>query len=196
MEDTEGLPLPFLPRTIHFPNHNNTSYDLLKPLTNFKSCHDGTPPEARILFTCRPTSPISSSPETCIVKIKVQIPTEADPNPIPHPGPSDTTTHELAALKIFTAAKTPFAPHLITFKTETQGPEGKVPGGYVTFTVMSMMPGLTLYPELKYWNLMNEERDDIVRGFLGALKGVWDLGIEPVDRGLRNVLWEAESKTW
>ena len=167
MEDTEGLPLPFLSKTLHFPDHN---YELLKPLTNFKSCHDGTPPEARILFTCRPTSPSSKS-ETCIVKIKVQIPTEADPNPLPHPGPSDTTTHELAALRIFTAAKTPFAPHLITFKTETQGPEGKVPGGYVTFTVMSMMPGLTLYPELKYWTLGNQEREEIVKRFLGALRG-------------------------
>lgn len=43
----------FLEKAVLFPD--GTSYELLKPLTNFRSCHDGTPAEARIVFTCRRT---------------------------------------------------------------------------------------------------------------------------------------------
>ena len=203
MEDIDGLPLPFLTKIIDFPD--GITYELLKPITNFKSCHDGTPAEARILFTCRQTSqsssPMASHSESeehpeYIVKIKAQIPTPADSTPEPSSGPSDTTTHEILALQKFRDANTPFAPHLVAFTSTVQAEEGRLPGGYITYTVMTKMPGATLYPGLGYWNLEVSEREEIASAFIVALKGVWALGVEPVDRGLRNVLWERETKTW
>lgn len=198
MEDIDGQPLPFLGRIVEY--QEGISYELLKPLTNFKSCHDGTPAEARILFTCRRLSPPSTSAqannsEEYIMKIKVQIPTTSKPNVPPHLGPSDTTSHELQALQIFRDAQTPYAPHLVAFMQTTQPENGKVPGGYITYTVMTKMPGQTLYPGLGYWNLEPGERQEIVSAFLPALRAIYALGVEPIDRGLRNVLWERESKT-
>jgi hypothetical protein len=194
MEDIDGLPLPFLPSTISL--RNNITYTLLKPLTNFKSCHDGTPSEARILFTCRQsTAPANTPDNELIVKIKVQIPTTANPNPEPHEGPSDTTAHELRALEIFRSATSAAAPHLVAFHCSVQPETGRVPGGYITYTVMNKAPGSTLFA-LGYWNLTVEEREEISRAFLIKLREVYALGVEPVDRGLRNVLWDKESKTW
>jgi hypothetical protein len=80
IQDTEGSSLPFLTKVVSFPNEH-LSFELIKPVTNFKSCHDGTPSEARVLFTCRkvPTAAgtthetqKSSSDEEFIMKIKVQ----------------------------------------------------------------------------------------------------------------------------
>ena len=200
MEDIDGLALPFLSRTVNFPE--DVSYELLNPLTNFKSCHDGTPVEARILFACRQSSSSGSTSQTVtndderIMKIKVQIPTTSNPSPSPHAGPSDTTAHELQALRKFRDAKTPYAPHLVAYTQSTQPPTGgRVPGGYITYTVMTKMPGQTLYPGLGYWNLEPNERDEITRYFLPALRAIYALGVEPIDRGLRNVLWEGASKT-
>ncbi len=198
MEDIDGQPLSFLDKAIDFPDGN--TYELLKPVTNFKSCHDGTPAEARILFTCRKSSPKSSSStsdgdEEYIMKIKVQIRTSSNPSPPPHPGPSDTTAHEIEALQIFRDAKTPYAPHLVAFNQSVQRENGRLPGGYITYTVMTKMPGQTLYPGLGYWNLPSIEREEIVSAFLPALRAIYALGVEPVDRGLRNVLWERESRT-
>lgn len=84
IKDIEGTPLPFLSNIIHFPTEN-LSFELLKPVTNFKSCHDGTPSEARVVFTCRKvqsgTTSVAGSEsegkqddgaEEFIMKIKVQ----------------------------------------------------------------------------------------------------------------------------
>lgn len=198
MEDIDGLALPFLSRIVDFPE--DVSYELLNPLTNFKSCHDGTPAEARILFACRQsssglTSQTVMNDEERIMKVKVQIPTTSNPSPSPHSGPSDTTAHELQALQKFRDAKTPYAPHLVAYTQSTQPQNGRVPGGYITYTVMTKMPGQTLYPGLGYWNLEPTERHEILRHFLPALRAIYALGVEPIDRGLRNVLWQRESKT-
>ena len=197
MEDVDGLALPFLTKIVDFPE--GVSYELLKPLTNFKSCHDGTPAEARILFTCRRLSSASEaepdSDQEFIVKVKVQIPTTSNPDPSPHPGPSDTTAHELQALQIFRDAKTTYVPHLVAYTQSTQPQNGRLPGGYITYTVMTKMPGQTLYPGLGYWNLQSDERAEIVSAFLPALRAIYALGVEPIDRGLRNVLWERQTKT-
>lgn len=56
---------------------------------------------------------------------------------------------------------------------------------------MTLMPGLPLFAQ-NYWNKPAAEREEIVGKFMRALNGVYALGIEPIDCGLRNVMWDGE----
>lgn len=60
---------PFLEREIEF--NDGSTYTLLAPVTELRSCHDGVPAESRIIFTCRQTQPIAKT-EEAIMKVKVQ----------------------------------------------------------------------------------------------------------------------------
>lgn len=67
-----------------------------------------------------------------------------------------------------------------------------MPGGFISYTIMNKMPGISLFG--KYWNMTNAEREEITTKSLQALRAIYSLGIEPVDRGMRNVIWDAENK--
>lgn len=79
------------------------------------------------------------------------------------------------------------------FHTKIQDSQGPLPGGFMTFTVMTKIPGFALFG--KYWNMSNQEREEIVPKATEALRAIYALGIEPVDRGMRNVIWEPETKS-
>jgi len=111
---------------------------------------------------------------------------------IPQSGPSTTTEAELQALEIFRNANASFAPQLVTFHRTVQDDRGPLPGGFLTFTVMTKMPGNSLFG--KYWNMQQQERDEITPRAVEALRSIYALGVEPVDRGLRNVIWHPETK--
>lgn len=64
----ESVPA-FLDKRVEFPD--GQSYELLQPLTNYRSCHDGTPQEARMVFLCKQIGPLASEVEF-VVKVKVQ----------------------------------------------------------------------------------------------------------------------------
>jgi hypothetical protein len=167
-------PLPFLDQTIKFSD--GTSFERLDPITDFRQCHGVVPPERRILYRCRRLSPSSDTPsnggqEHFIMKIKVQIPepTETNHPPLdPQPTQSDATSHELSALKIFRDAETKYGPCLVAFESQRQGSEGLLPGGYVSCTVMSTLPGKSLF-DLGYWSLEENDRMEIQQIFLEAL---------------------------
>lgn len=57
---------------------------------------------------------------------------------------------------------------------------------------MTKLPGQSLFG--KYWNVSQQERDEITPKAVEALRSIYALGIEPVDRGLRNVIWQPETK--
>lgn len=107
------------------------------------------------------------------MKIKVQIP---DSTEITKPSQaatsastqSDATAHELSALQIFRDAKTNHAPRLVAFDSQQQGPEGLLPGGYISCTVMTTLPGKSLF-DLGYWSLEEDDRAEIQQRFLEAL---------------------------
>lgn len=84
-------------------------------------------------------------------------------------GPSTTTSAELEALKRFADVNSPYTPHLINWKRAQQGPDGLLPGGYVTYTVMTKMPGRDLLVS-RFWSMPEETRREIVRKFLEAIK--------------------------
>ena len=163
------------------------SYELLQPLATFRHCHDGTPAEARMVFTCRRVENASS--DEFVMKIKVQYrPAPAQkaqlakliqisrvpggpqkPSPELETGPSTTTAAELKALETFRKENIPFTPILVNYKQSIQGLNGLFPGGYLTFTVMTKMPGDSLY-NLNFWGMPTEEREEIVQKFLDALR--------------------------
>ena len=187
----EALP-PFLAslKIVNFPD--GTSFELLEPITTFRHCHDGSPREARIVYRCKRAKAASApdDEDEFIMKLKVQ----ADgPNCEPQEGPSTTTAAEIKALEIFTKADSPIAPHLVAWKRDVQGPEGLLPGGYLNYLVMTKMPGKALF-DIRYVDFSKEKKDEISQIFLQALKSVYDLHIDPIDRGLRNVLWDPETR--
>ncbi|KIW91979.1 uncharacterized protein Z519_06961 [Cladophialophora bantiana CBS 173.52] len=192
MEEAAPILPGYLDKIVDFADGN--AYELLKPLATYRSCHDGTPAEARIVLTCRRREGDSSSLDEYVMKIKIQIPGgERRPSNSPEVGPSTTTAHELKALEKLRHTHSAFTPVLVNFKKAVQPAQGPLPGGYLTFLVMTKMPGDSLF-NMYYWGMPTEERDEITQKFLVALKWIHAQGIEPVDCGLRNILWERETK--
>lgn len=70
MADGE-LSIPvFLDKVVDFSD--GASYRLLRPLTTFRSCHDGVPAEGRIVFTCSRVDQGNQCSEEYIMKIKAR----------------------------------------------------------------------------------------------------------------------------
>ena len=42
--------------------------------------------------------------------------------------------------------------------------------------------------------MTTEERADIIPKTVAVLRSIYTLGVQPLDRGLRNVMWDAENK--
>lgn len=170
-------PLPFLDQTIGLSD--GTSFErLLPPITDFRQCHGVVPPERRVLYRCRRLSTASTATndreEQFILKIKVQIPDRSEANQTAPTSQtslsthSDATAHELSALKIFLDAETNYGPRLVAFESQRQGPDGLLPSGYISCTIMTALPGKSLF-DLGYWSLEADDRAEIQQSFLEAL---------------------------
>ncbi|KAH6707921.1 hypothetical protein BKA61DRAFT_615956 [Leptodontidium sp. MPI-SDFR-AT-0119] len=170
---------------------DGSRYERLKPVTNFRK-DDGV---ARILYLCRRASDELSQgesvDETFIMKVKFQVPCAEMKEPIE--GPNSETAAELHALKTFASKKRSSVPNLMTWKKTTQGMNGLFPSGYLVITIMTLMPGVTLL-DLGFWSLTSDEQEIIRAAFLKALKDIWRDGFVPYDRGLRNILWDKDTK--
>lgn len=122
-----------------------------------------------------------------ILKCKVQAPSVlARGLTTPIPGPSESTSAELVALQKFSEEDSPGLPHLVAWKKGVQEEinkkeegkeegEGKeeeakwpMPGGYVVYIVMTLMPGRHLM-DWGFWGLEEEEREVIRERFVGVL---------------------------
>jgi hypothetical protein len=59
---------------------------------------------------------------------------------------------------------------------------------------MTKVPGHALFT--RYWGgaMTQPERDEIVPKAVAALRAIHALGVEPIDRGLRNVMWDGETR--
>nr|POE63436.1 hypothetical protein CFP56_04339 [Quercus suber] len=172
-------------------------YERVQAMTNFRK-DDG---EARILYTCKRVSQSpsqsdqSSVDESFVMKVKVQVPSLL-PGGQKEPlfGPSEQSLAELKALQTFRDKQRSSVPHLISWKRITQGADSLFPGGYIAFTVMTLMPGDTLL-DLGFWSNMSvSEQEEIRIAFIATLKDVWRDGFEPYDCALRNILWKRETK--
>ena len=76
--------------------------------------------------------------------------------------PSDCET-EVRALSIAQQNECTSMPHLIGFKQLVQGPDGPLPGGYVTITIMTKVPGRSLHAE---WDCLDERAREKLRDSL------------------------------
>ena len=104
------------------------------------------------------------------INAKYRVPgKDSDPKAESEATSSTTTRAELKALETFRGASSEHAPHLVHYKQAIQGPSGPLPGGYLTYTVMTKMPGDSLH-NLYYWGMPTEEREVIVKEFLVALR--------------------------
>ncbi|KAK5134303.1 hypothetical protein LTR08_006732 [Meristemomyces frigidus] len=125
------------------------------------------------------------------MKVKIQVPPRPASDDPKHflPGPSDTTLAELHALRTFCETGLEGVPHLLHTKCSPQGPDGPFPDGYISYTVMTKMPGQDLMAA-KFWSLSDDEKEEWRQSFLLVLKSIWRVQIAPYDCALRNVLWD------
>ncbi|WPH03658.1 Hypothetical protein R9X50_00654100 [Acrodontium crateriforme] len=195
----------FLDPIIEFPSGER--FERIQAITDFR--RDDSLGEARILFLCRRvqgqvtgevTGEANGKLETedeekFVLKVKVQVPS-LQPNGIKTPlsGPRAQTQAEINALRLFVTTSQRNVPHLIATKTEPQTEKGLFPGGYVAYVVMTLMPGLNLM-DLKFWSQSDQVKEEIRGAFIVLLKEIWRVGFAPYDCALRNILWEAETKT-
>lgn len=63
---------------------------------------------------------------------------------------------------------------MVTWKKTVQDHRGPLPGGYITFLVMTKMPGQTLR-RLLFWSLPDEEQKAVISKFLPVLR--YDAGL-------------------
>ena len=70
MADIQAMIPLFLDRVVEFSD--GVSYKLLRPLTTFRDCHDGTPAEGRIVFTCGRSDQTIGCADEYIMKIKAR----------------------------------------------------------------------------------------------------------------------------
>lgn len=87
----------------------------------------------------------------------------------PIPGPSPHTKAEQEALQKFADTKSPGLPHLVATKLITQDEKGPMPGGYISYTVMTLMPGKDLM-EAKFWSMPEEQQNRIRDAFRQVIK--------------------------
>jgi hypothetical protein len=183
-----GNPEDFLDKIIRFPD--GSQFQRLHAISDFRK----DPGEARILYECRRIDPSSTNgdgqgDQTYILKVKAQWP---GPQDLVHAGPSPLTAAELKALQLFRDNKIEGVPHLVTWTKGVQNENGAHPGGYLICTIMTKVPGDTLW-NLGYWSMSDTERAVIQKAFLARLRDIRALGIAPYDCALRNVLWDREN---
>ena len=77
-------------------------------------------------------------------------------------------SNERRALTRFKRRGCSSAPHLLEFKQTKQGDDGFVPGGYASFFLVNLVPGVSL--EDRFWGLDRTERDNIRAAFEVAYK--------------------------
>ncbi|KAK5739422.1 hypothetical protein LTR17_005327 [Elasticomyces elasticus] len=205
--DSTGLvdPEAFLDRVV---NIDGKSYERLEPMTDYRR----DPGEARILYLCRPNPKDGAkSDDLCVMKVKVQYVTvnicmepETDTHRVPPrsasddpteslPGPSATTAAEWLALQQFRDENVEGVPHVIATQCSPQGPHGPFPGGYISYTIMTRMPGQDLMA-CKFWSMEDAVKEEVRQAFVALLKSIWRLGIAPYDCALRNIIWDAQTR--
>jgi hypothetical protein len=60
----------------------------------------------------------------------------------------------------------------VAWKNIVQGDDGPMPGGYLAYVVMTLMPGKDIM-ELRFWSMPEAEREEIRDRFVVALRYVW-----------------------
>ncbi|ORY16536.1 hypothetical protein BCR34DRAFT_611411 [Clohesyomyces aquaticus] len=66
-------------------------------------------------------------------------------------------------------------------------------GGYITYILMTKVPGKRIRPD-EFSSLSLKERHEIRKAFKEALHAVWKCGVYPRDSTMRNVVWDEQER--
>ena len=191
------------------------------------------PSPGHALFLCQDTG---NTNEQALMRIHVQIPYAGSEFELPDKRALQASEEvnwcnesELHALQLSTTHRCKYLPTLLSFRKGSQAPTGLLPGGYISYLLMTNMPGIRLGTHVEndsiFWSLPRTERDDIRAAFkvahrwvtydiliyhikcqpssfprllmhicVGTNRDVLTIGILPEFCGLKNLLWEKESK--
>ncbi|OXV08266.1 hypothetical protein Egran_03972 [Elaphomyces granulatus] len=157
---------------------------------------------AHALFLCRDAA---NTNEQALMRIHVQIPRAGSEFELPEERARQASEEvnwlnksELHALELSTAHCCEYLPILLGFRKGRQETTGLLPGGYISYLLMTNMPGIRLGTNVEedslFWSLPRTERDEIREAFKVAYRDVLTIGICPEFPGLKNLLWEKQSK--
>lgn len=85
---------------------------------------------------------------------------------------NDATYNELEALDVFRQTRCAYAPHIVACQFEVghkSTDELAMPNGYITYVVMTKVPGRSLTHDAAYWGFPPEKREEIRQSFKQAL---------------------------
>ncbi|PWY83837.1 hypothetical protein BO94DRAFT_576250 [Aspergillus sclerotioniger CBS 115572] len=107
---------------------------------------------------------------------------------------------ELEALRVLTKKQktSPITPRLLDTKEDKQDDTGVVPGGFVTWIVWEVVPGVRLgdpcgAPE--FWAMDSSERNAMREKFKEGIMKLYRWGYYPLHGNGRNLVWHADTST-
>lgn len=135
------------------------------------------------------------------MRIYMQIPYVSTETRYPDTRATQATTyspHEFEAYKILSQKRSTITPKLLGYKEETQDSSVLVPGGFITWLVWEIVPGIQLGDAVgaaTFWGLAIGEREEIRQIFQRTLPQLWSMGVFPTFAGAKNLVWDSESQT-
>ncbi|PYH97696.1 hypothetical protein BO71DRAFT_372767 [Aspergillus ellipticus CBS 707.79] len=171
-----------------------SEYDFLKDKEDVR---DGSEPSfSCVRLRCRSRT----SPVPAFMRIYMQIPlagTKSEPPADRARQACKFTPEELWALKTMTERGSRNTPRLLDYKESTQDSSGPVPGGFITWIVWEIIPGICLgdtFGADRFWQLKQGERRAIQEAFPDAYKKLLSKGFYPAFGGPKNLVWQPETK--
>ncbi|RAL01104.1 uncharacterized protein BO80DRAFT_493598 [Aspergillus ibericus CBS 121593] len=153
------------------------------------------------LLRCERVGP--DHPVQGYMRIYKQIPiagTEAEPVSTRAQQAGSCCPLELEALRVLTRKQKqlPITPRLLDTKEDKQDDTGFVPGGFITWLVWEVVPGIRLgnpCGAAAFWALDISERDAIREAFREGIMKLYRWGYYPLHGNGRNLVWDAETST-
>ncbi|KAH8811931.1 hypothetical protein F5884DRAFT_295204 [Xylogone sp. PMI_703] len=167
---------------------------------------DLTPREATAVYIARQTKGPCIGKEA-IVKLRMELPnvsssrvtpkvlsSRVTPKEMPKLEDPDSlapsTTREARCLYYLTKAGCKSCPKFLGWYGLIQTEDMPLPGGYLVWLFMEKVPGVT---PRNFWQMSEEEREQIRKAFHEALVDVYSCGVVPQDEAIRNLVWDREN---
>ncbi|KAF2277877.1 uncharacterized protein EI97DRAFT_465993 [Westerdykella ornata] len=109
--------------------------------------------------------------------------------------PNQSGINEVRALRYLSQKNCPYTPHYLGYSCLTleEGVDHEgIVGGYAFFIIMTKVPGQPLLSV--FLNLSASEREEVRQAFKEAITEFHALGMVHRDAGMRNLLWDRESR--
>ncbi|RDH35862.1 hypothetical protein BDQ94DRAFT_185892 [Aspergillus welwitschiae] len=178
-----------------------------KVTTKIRECEDlysqkdheegGIVSEARAVFVASKVA--GQAPPTAVLKIHMQVPWWGSATKRSSiraqqavAEPSARSENEVEALRLLTEAGCSSTPALIDWMNREQSQDQWIPGGYIHFIVMEMVPGVDVCFIID--DMDRGERDELRAAFKQSWLECISCGLTNLDRGAKNLRWDAARK--